>query len=368
MLAVQRRSQIRAALPRLATALAFAALTLGILGAWPLSVQFLGPGRITEGLIDLREFSTDLLNPVVPTRFQLFAPPEATRISADFSVLTHEAGAYLGLPLIVLLVVIVIVGRRDVRVRTAAAGGLVLLVLSMGGHLIVGGVSTGIPLPWLVTSGFQLVENIVASRFVVFTWLAVAVLVAYGIERARRGPVRQAAPRLAVIGLALLVVLPAPLRSTTSDVPAFFARWDREGMRPDATILFAPFFRNGAGADPMLWAAIAGDEPRMVEAYAYVARPNGRAGYGPNPTQLFSIMQSIQDAPSDVVVVARAAVRDQVAADIRAKGITDVIVGPMLRTKGMIAFFTDLFGRPPEAVDGVWIWREVDTRGVTPAP
>ena len=139
-------------------------------------------------------------------------------------------------------------------------------------------------------------------------------------------------------------------------------------MRPDATILFAPFFRNGAGADPMLWAAIAGDEPRMVEAYAYVARPNGRAGYGPNPTQLFSIMQSIQDAPSDVVVVARAAVRDQVAADIRAKGITDVIVGPMARTKGMIAFFTDLFGRPPEAVDGVWIWREVDTRGVTPAP
>ena len=132
---------------------------------------------------------------MVPTRFQLFAPPEATRISADFSVLTHEAGAYLGLPLIVLLVVIVIIGRRDVRVRTAAAGGLVLLVLSMGGHLIVGGVSTGIPLPWLVTSGFQLLENIVASRFVVFTWLAVAVLVAYGIERARAAP--SARPRRA---------------------------------------------------------------------------------------------------------------------------------------------------------------------------
>jgi hypothetical protein len=171
-----------------------------------------------------------------------------------------------------------------------------------------------------------------------------------------------------VLGLALLVVLPAPLSSSTNAVPDFFARWDQQGMRRDATILFAPFFRNGAGADPMLWAAIAGDEPRMVEAYAFVARPDGRAGYGPNPTQLFSIMQSIQDAPDDVAIVARGAVRDQVAADIRAKGITDVIVGPMARTRAMIAFFTDLFGRPPEAVDGVWLWRAVDTRGVTPAP
>jgi hypothetical protein len=139
-------------------------------------------------------------------------------------------------------------------------------------------------------------------------------------------------------------------------------------MRPDATILFAPFFRNGAGADPMLWAAIAGDEPRMVEAYAYVPRPDGRAGYGPNPTQLFSIMQSIQDAPEDIAIVARGAVRGQVDADIRAKGITDVIVGPMVRTRAMIAFFSDLFGRPPEVVDGVWIWRAVDTRGVILVP
>jgi hypothetical protein len=368
LLAVQRRSQIRAALPRLATAFGFAALTLGILGAWPLSVQFLGPGRITAGLIDLRAFSTDLLNPLVPTRFQFFAPPEATRISSEFSVLTHEADAYIGLPLIGVLVVIAFLGRHDIRVRTAAVGGLAILVLSMGGHLVVGGQATGIPMPWILASGLPLLENIVAGRLVVFTWLAIAILVAFGIERARQGPLRRAAPRLAVLGLGLLVILPAPLRSTTNAVPAFFSHWDQEGMRPDATILFAPFFRNGAGADPMLWAAIAGDEPRMVEAYAFVPRPDGRAGFGPNPTQLFSIMQAIQDAPSDVVVVARGAVRDQVAADIRAKGITDVIVGPMARAKAMTAFFTDLFGRPPEAVAGVSIWRGVDTRGVAPVP
>ena len=366
ILAVQRRSQIRPVLSRLGAALVAAAVTLGILGAWPLSVQFLGPGRISEGLIDLRAFSTDLLNFVVPTSYQLFAPPEATRISSDFSGLFHEADAYIGLPLSVVLAVIVVLGRRDIRVRTAAIGGLATLVLSMGGHVLVGGTSTGIPLPWGLVDGLPIMENVVASRFIVFTWLAIAILVGFGCERALRGTARQMLPRLAVLGLALVVILPAPLRSSTTTIPTFFSRWAQEGMRPDATILFAPFFRDGAGADPMLWAAIAGDEPRMVEAYAYVPRPNGRAGYGPSPTQLFTLMETIQD--NDVTLVARGAVRDQVAADLRARGITDVIVGPLTRTRAMLAFFEDLFGRPGEGVDGVWIWRDVDVRGVAPAP
>jgi hypothetical protein len=368
VLAAQRRSQIRGALAPLGAALVASAATLGILAAWPLSVQFFGPNRIPEGLIDLRRFSTDLLNLVIPTRYQLFAPPEATRISNDFSGLFHEADAYLGLPLIVVLVVIVALGRRDIRVRTAALGGLVTLVLSMGGHLLVGGTSTGIPLPWGLVSGLPILEDVVASRFVVFTWLAVAVLVGFGVERALRGSVRRVVPRAAMLGLALIVIVPAPLPSRPVAIPTFFARWEQEGMRPDATILFAPFFRDGAGADPMLWAAIAGDEPRMVEAYAYVPRPNGAAGYGPNPNQLFSIMETIQDADGDLSIVARGAVRTAVDADIRGKRITDVIVGPMVRTRAMIGFFSDLFGRPPETVDGIWIWRDVDTHGVTPAP
>ncbi len=42
-----------------------------------------------------RLFSTDLLNVVLPTRYQQFAPDAATRISPPFSGLYHEATAYL---------------------------------------------------------------------------------------------------------------------------------------------------------------------------------------------------------------------------------------------------------------------------------
>lgn len=365
-LAVQRRSQVRALARPLATLLVAAAVTVAVVGGWPLAMQFLGPGRITGGLLDVSGFSTDLLNLVVPTRLQLFAPEAATRLSDGFSGLFHEADAYLGLPLILVLAVIAVAGRRDLRVRTAAAVGLAMLVLSLGSTLYVGGDSTGVPMPWSVAAGLPMAEAVVTARLVVFAWLAVAILVGIGLERAMRAPRPQAALRVAALGVALLLIVPAPIPSRTAPVPAFFARWDEEGMRPDAVVLIAPFFRDGAGADPMLWAAIAGDEPRMPEAYAFVARPTGRAGYGPVPTQLSAIMETIQDETVDIV--ARGAVRDLVADDLRAKRITDVIVGPMARGRAMLAFFGDLFGRAPEAVDGVWIWRQVDIHGVSPEP
>ena len=77
-------------------------------------------------------------------------------------------------------------------------------------------------------------------------------------------------------------------------------------------------------------------------------------------------METIQDRGS--TLVARGEVRAQVARDLVAKGITDVIVGPMSQRAPMVAFFTDLFGRLPEEIDGVEIWRNVDRSGVAPNP
>jgi hypothetical protein len=77
-------------------------------------------------------------------------------------------------------------------------------------------------------------------------------------------------------------------------------------------------------------------------------------------------MEVIQD--QGVALVARGEVRDQVARDLVAKAITDVIVGPMEHRAQMVTFFSDLFGRPPQEVDGVEIWRDVDRAGVSASP
>jgi hypothetical protein len=45
-----------------------------------------------------------------------------------------------------------------------------------------------------------------------------------------------------------------------------------------------------------------------------------------------------------------------------------VIVGPMPYRKQMVGFFTDLFGRPPEEIDGVQVWTDVRRLGVATVP
>lgn len=343
------RRVARAFLPALAGLLAVAGL--------PLAVQFLGPLRVGGQVQDTARFSTDLLNLVLPTRYQLLAPDVATRISHEFSGLYHEATAYLGLPLLVILVVAVARRWTDPRLRVAGLMAGAMLVLSLGQTLRVGGVDTGVPLPWLPISMLPLLEHAIPGRLTLYMWLAVAAIVAILVSELAGRRVPQAAPRLAVLGLAAALAIPAPVGSSTVEVPDFFRSFDRQGVDDEAIVLIAPHFTNGAGAAPMLWAAVAGNRPRLYEAYAYVPDEDGQPRYGPAPTQLTRIMERIQD--DGVTLVARGAVREQVLRDLADNGITDVIVGPMDHREQMLVFFTDLFGRPPAEVDGVQLWRGV---------
>ena len=282
-----------------------------MLVAWPIAVQFLGPQQVHGVLHNADTFSTDLLNLVVPTQFQLVAPDAATAISTHFSGFDWEANAYVGFLLLILLAAFTARHWSDIRVRTAAIVGAVALVLSLGPHLEIAGQSTGWPLPLWPLTQLPVVGDVQPNRIAIFMWLAIAVLVTIAIDGAlssRRW--RHAAPRLGAIALALAAVLPAPLPASTVAVPAFFQNWQQEGIPDGTTMLVAPFVNVSAGDDPMLWAAVAGDGFRMPEGYAAVPQADGTPGYGPPPTQLSSVMETIQD--SGVTIVARGDVRDQI--------------------------------------------------------
>ena len=351
---------------RLAIALVTATAGFLVLAGWPLAVQFFGPQQIQGQVQEVDTFGTNLLNLIVPTRYQLFTPEAAAQFSDSFSRLYHEAGAYLGLPLLLLLIAFVAARWQDRRVRAAALVAVVMLVLSLGPTLHVAYTATGLPLPWLPFSKLPLLEHALPGRLIVYTWLAVAVLIAIVVDEALQRPREQALRRLAVLAVALAVATPAPLRTWTTEVPPFFARWNQGRIPAGDIVLMAPFFRNGAGAAPMVWAAAAGAEARMYEAYAYVPLPDGKPSFGPATTQLSKLMEAVQDR--GVLIVARGDVRRLVAADLQAAMIDHVIVGPMLNRQQMVGFFTDLFGRPPDEIDGVQIWSDVRRLGVAPVP
>ncbi len=345
---------------RLLRALAVATGTFLLLAAWPLAVQFFGPQRVSAQVQNPTTFSTDLRNLVLPTPYQLIAPAATTRASRDLSNFSHEATAYLGVPLIVLLVVAALLLWRDARIRIAVITGAALLVLSLGPWLHIGNNVVHLPLPWLPLGKLPLLEHVLPGRFTVFVWLAVAFVVAIVVERATRLAPRPAALWLLAVGTSLTLLIPAPLPRASFATPAFFRNWSSHHIGADETVLVAPYFVNGGEAAPMVWAAETGYGLRMPEAYAYVPQPNGRTYSGPAQSQLTFTMFVIQQRGA--WLVARSGIRARIADDLKAADVRHVIVGPGQHWQPMIAFFTDLFGRAPEIVEGVAFWRDVTVR------
>ncbi|OBJ58241.1 hypothetical protein A9W95_11870 [Mycobacterium sp. 1423905.2] len=362
----QLRERCRSGAARLVPALAVALITFLLLMAWPLAVQFFGPQRISGEVQEPVTFSTDLLNVVLPTPYQVISPDAATRVSREFSGLYHEATAYLGVPLLVLLIIVAVRQWGDLRVRVASITGVVLLVLSFGPRLHVGNTALSVPLPWLPFTKLPLLKHLLPGRFTLFVWLAVAVLVAIVVERATHLAAKQGARWLLTVLAVLVFILPAPLQRQPSYTPAFFRTWASHHIGSDEIVLVAPYFLSGVQAAPMLWAAEAHYGLRMPEAYAYMPHPGGRTGAGPPLTRLAKIMLAIQEDKG--AVLARGEVRAQVAANLRDAQVRHVIVGPMDGWPAMVTFFNDLFGREPQWIDEIAIWRDVNVSGVVGAP
>jgi hypothetical protein len=356
-LIVRERVAIVAAARRLAIGGAAGLGVFLVLAGFPLAVQFFGPQQVHGRVQATTVFSTDLLNVILPTPYQLLAPRAVTDLSSHFSGLYHEATGYIGLPLLLVLAWFVATRRRDPRVLVAAVMGLLLLVLSFGPELYIGGASTHVPMPWLPIGNLPVIEHVLAGRLTLFMWLCVAALVAMSIDHAATLDRRTAGASLAAVAVGLVFVLPAPARSSTTEVPPFFTSWTKQGIADDAVILFAPWFTNGAGADPMLWASFAEARPRIYEGYVYVPDAEGRPRYGPAPGRLGQLMIEVQDHGTSPVL--SEADRAGAAQELTEAGISVVIVGPTSHREQMVGLFTDLFGQPPEETGGVQLWRDV---------
>jgi hypothetical protein len=357
VLVVHRLGAIRAGAIRLVRAAIPGAAAFAVLGAAPLAVQFLGPQQIHGQVQPPAVFSTDLLNIILPTDYTWIAPGFATDISKHFSGLYHEATGYLGVVLLLVLAWIVVELRRDGRVVVAALTGVVLLVLSLGPKLYVGTEPWNVPMPWAPVADLPLLEHVLPGRITAYVFLAVAAMLAIGIDHATGLARRPAAIRLAAIAAALVFLVPAPARTSTHDVPEFFRTWDRQGIAADDIVLIAPWFTNGAGADPMLWAAVAAARPRLYEGYVYVPAADGRPRFGPQPGGLAKLMIEAQD--HGTVAPLTAEQRSAAIAELRDAQVSVVIVGSLRYRTEMVSLLTDLFRTPPVEIDGVQLWRNV---------
>jgi hypothetical protein len=333
-------------------AFATAAVVFAAIAAWPLSVQFTGAQRIS-GDIQKTNRSSDVHGFVVPGSHQALSTEASAEQVARFA---GGNSAYLGLPLLLVLVALGARWWSNAVVRVGLALLLVSAVLSLGPRLLVGGHDTGVPLPMAWLQKLPLLDSLIPSRLAQFTALFAGLLLALFLGAVWRGGGWRRVAAAAVGAVVLAPLWPGwasePQRVVT---PPFFTSASVRQLPRDGVALVLPFpYRRIAL--PMTWQAEADLWFRMPGGYFIGPQPDGKPRFDSNPTsgsQVFSRIYGGRPPPPLTKHWRQALARDF----IRWR-VGSVIVGPMPNRAVMVGFLTELLGAKPERVGGVYLWRD----------
>jgi hypothetical protein len=355
VLALLHRHRVKEKLPYATRAGLTAASVFLVLGGYPLYVQFRGPRRVTETVHVGNIHGIDLLNTLLPVH-QEFRPDWTVDYVHRFNGLWPEMTGYLGLPLLVILIVLLITRWRMPIVLFAAVMGTIALVLSFGPRLQVGGHKYPIPLPFTVLQKMPLMHQLLPGRFSIVVTLFVALGVAVAITEFVRSR-RRWVQGLGAVGVVLVALLwiPAALPVTAAPAPVYFTSSAVKRIPQGSVALVLPYVGSIYQQHAMVWQAEAGMRFRMPEGWAIV--PGNHAGARSQTRTTFGNLTP-----------ATAHVADTVASRIREEltgwHVQTVIVGPYLngdprKRQSAVQIVTQVVGRPPVEQGGVQVWYDV---------
>jgi hypothetical protein len=371
-----RPDQVRIRASYVLKVVGVAASLLTLVAVWPLWTQFLGPQAVHGTLAASNVFVTDVAGLVLPTSLQAVAPAALTAITDRFSGSQYEAGAFVGLPLLILLVLAVVRWWRAPVVQVASMLALLAGALSLGVTFHLGGVTTGIPagllavvflavgrtrvgrltpvifgLVWAGLATVPLLHNVVPSRLMLYVFLFAGLLLSVLVDRWDFASRRQAMAVGAIAAAAVVTLLPRlPFATSATNVPTFFSAGAVSSLPIGSVALVIPYAREFESR-AMLWQLSADLRFKMPEGYANRPGP----ALNPAPTVLGQDLIAMQQgAPTpDVSTAYRAAV----LAELRRWQVRAVVLGPMAGEDRMLAFLMAVMGTPPTHDGGVYLWR-----------
>ncbi|MGC4806627.1 hypothetical protein [Micromonospora sp. DT233] len=369
-LALGRPDVRRQARPFLA-GLAVAAVLAGALLAYPIYVQFFGPGAY-QGLSELiRGYRTDL---AAFTEFGRESIAGDAKTNAKLVKNPTEENGFFGWPLVVLVGALLWWLRRSPVALGLGATGLLFAVLSLGREIQVEGRATGIPGPWAALEDLPILHSVVPTRWALATVPVVGVLLALGAERSRRLAAEHPAARpqirfatATMLVMALLPAFPTPLPSTRLDpVPAFVTSgaW-RPYVAGGRSVVTLPL-PDTDYADPLRWSAVTGLDLPLARGYflgpdTRPGAPEGRIALftaPPRPTSsFFATIRRTGEVPPVTGPVRRSALED-----LRYWRAGVVVLGAHEHADALRRGMTALTGIQPTYTGGAWIW---DVRPLT---
>jgi hypothetical protein len=384
LLASMYPGQLRIRAPFVLRGLGVAGVAIIVLTGYPLAVQFFGPQQVHGSIWGQRLFVSDLLGFIVPTPMQGVRPPFADAVTQRFSTGIYEWDAYLGLPLIAVLVGVARRAKDNRLIQFATLMLISIAALSMGPVIHVAGLITPVPvavvalvLPfvagariarrwliypfiaaWAALTLLPVLNQALPDRLMLYAFLFAGLLFAIFIDAlpavvtGRRALVGWAA--VAIVIVSLVPRLPYPV--TPMAVPSFFASSAVNRIPEGSVALIAPYSRQWR-ADAMVWQAASGMRFRMPEGDAVVPGPS----LSPPSSAIGSLLVRLEEGsqagpPAD-------AMRPRLLAELRHWQVRTVVVGPMGGREAVDAMFTWLLGRPSETVGGVEVWWDVQSDG-----
>lgn len=356
-----------------AKGLAVAAGTGLVLLAYPLWVQFTGPGSYHGLPFEPDRYVSDLLSFVTYPRQSLGGDPS---VAARLSPSPDEDNASFGWPLVLLCAVVAAWLWRRATVRAAVLTALVMSVLSLGPNLRVRGHATGIPAPFALLAHVPPFTFAVPGRFAMVAVPVIGMLLALGTASAAREPRKLRLLWAGALAGALVPLVPTPLyTSPRAPVPAFFADGTWRGYVPAGRTVVPVPLPSYQTPDALYWQASQGLDVALPRGYFLGPGPGGAAVFGapprPTATKLYaiSVLPKVPrpavgaDTPLGTVTTGRPAPTTVTDAD-RANAVDDlrywraaiVVLAPRPNADKLRQAVTDLLGYPPRWVDGVWLW------------
>lgn len=337
-------------------AAAAAAGVFVVLASYPLYTQFHGSNKVTETIHSNNVFVTDLLNTVLPVN-QRLRPDWGLKYLHNFTGNGAEWTGYLGVPLLVVLIALLVARWRQPIVLFSAIMGTIALVFSFGPWLHVDGHEyRAVPLPWQPVSKLPVLHQLVPGRisFAVTLFAGLGLALAITEVARSRGLWLKVGGLVAVVLVAILWI-PGELPTATVRTPSYFTSSAVKRIPEGSVALVLPYVDGLQDEHAMLWQAQAGMRFRMVDGWAII--PGDHAGPMTQTRRTFSAL-----TPATARIPDAAAAR--IRAELKRQHVQTILVGPWLngdpRTQQRTAqAVTQIVDRPPDERGDVIAWYDL---------
>jgi hypothetical protein len=302
--------------------------------------------------------------------------PHTLRLYGGYGGPPLPEAQYLGPALGIVVLVGVVLSRRDRRMWFFGALGAVSIALAVG-------IQKDVWTPWRRLAHVPVLQNAAPARFFAVTTMCVAVMLAITIDRVRvlarassARHVRSQSPRsalpatmgsllcgLAVAAVALVPVGIAeganvPMTTEQVSLPSWFAHEATKLTPPQVVLAFPPPFASGGA---LAWQAVDSFHFALASGGGPGSIPS-RAGAEQRAVSVLDEASAPLSAPPPVTPGNVDAIRNALVG----WGVTIVVVAdpnqivPRYQRTASISWalgaFTLVLGRPPDIEDDAWVW------------